>query len=136
MITLEEMFGKKIHHRDATEERVANAIELLKRVNSLLTELEYEPPVCPFTDCQISGSMGGSGDGGFRLQNSKTGATYSSHKQGQAVDIFDPRGRLDSLITDKILREHNLFRESPSATPGWCHLTTRPPKSFKRTFLP
>lgn len=136
MITLAELFGKKICHPDATEERIANAIKLLKKVNMLIETIGYEPPVCPNTDCQISGSLHGSGDGGFRLQSSKTGAKNSSHKQGMAVDVYDPKGILDAHITDTLLREHDLYREAPSATPGWCHLTTRAPRSKKRTFLP
>jgi hypothetical protein len=29
-----------------------------------------------------------------------------------------------------------LYREDPGSTPGWVHLTTRAPKSGRRTFIP
>jgi len=136
MITLKEMFGEKIHSPDATEERLTNAKELLKRIDLLFDYLEYEPPVCPNTGTQISGSLHGEGDGGFRLQSSKTGAAKSSHKEGQAIDIYDPYNQLDDMLSDKILEKFNLYREHPSATPHWCHLTTRAPRSGNRTFYP
>jgi len=136
MITLEQLFGAKMQHPNATPERVANGIELLTRVSELLEYLEYVPPICPNTGTQISGSKGGSGDGGFRLQTSGTGAKKSSHKEGQAVDIYDPRGVLDDLLSDEILDNHDLYREHPDDTPGWCHLTTRAPRSGRRTFHP
>jgi hypothetical protein len=34
------------------------------------------------------------------------------------------------------LVEHNLYREHPDATKGWCHLSTRKPPSGNRTFRP
>lgn len=136
MITIAQMFQGKMKSPDANEERIKNAEVLLSKVNNLLLDIEYSPPTCPNTSCQISGSLHGSGDGGFRLQNSKTGAAHSSHKEGQAVDIFDPKGYLDRMIDDELLLQYDLYRESPSATPGWCHLTTRAPRSGRRTFQP
>jgi|SRR5687768_15831248 len=136
MITMEDLFGKKIDHPDATEERKENARDLLERVNKLFAYLEYEPKICPNTGTQISGSLHGEGDGGFRLQTSKTGAAKSSHKEGQAVDVYDPYGRLDGMLNNKILSMFELYREHPEETPGWCHLTTRAPRSGRRTFYP
>lgn len=136
MITLEEMFRGKMDHPDATEERLDNARDLLEKVSKLFVYLEYEPKICPNTGCQISGSLHGDGDGGFRLQSSKTGAVKSSHKEGQAVDVYDPGGKLDMMLNDKILSMFELYREHPSETPGWCHLTTRAPRSGRRTFYP
>ena len=136
MITLEEMFAGKMDSPDATEERLENARDLLEKVGKLLAYIEYEPKVCPNTGCQISGSLHGSGDGGFRLQSSKTGAPHSSHKEGQAVDVYDPGNKIDDMLDDKILSMFGLYREHPDATPGWCHLTTRAPRSGRRTFRP
>jgi len=81
----------------------------------------------------ISGSKGGSGDGGFRLTTATTGAALSSHKEASGIDIYDEGDKLDNLLDahPEILEKFNLYRETPSATRGWCHLTKRPPKSGK-----
>lgn len=61
-----------------------------------------------------------------------------------AVDLYDPEDLIDGYISqfDKpngdndILRDCGLYREHPSKTAGWCHLSTRAPGSKKRTFFP
>lgn len=152
MITLEQYFsggkgrfGEKLLHADATGERQERAELLLDRVNAMLAEAAsagaYADEIDDDTGSQISGVQGGSGDGGFRLQNSGTGAGRSKHKEGAAVDIFDPSGKLDAWLTDAILKRYGLFREHPSATNGWCHVQTIPPGAWKadselRTYLP
>ena len=132
MITLAQYFGSKPH----TPEHEAAATELLDRVEKLCMTLAWDWPIDPDTGTSISGSRGGAGDGGFRLPTATTGAAMSSHKEAKAVDIFDPKNELDDLITDALLTAYGLYREAPEKTPGWCHLTTRAPKSGKRTFTP
>lgn len=144
MITVQEYFGGKPHGA----EHLAAAEDLLARVNALVSEAEAagscSPTVCPNTGTEISGSKGGSGDGGFRLPGSKTGAATSSHKEARAVDVYDPQGKLDGWLdrfegeggANSKLEEHGLYREAPIATPGWCHLSTRAPRSGRRTFFP
>lgn len=143
MITKKQYFGYKIEHENATQQRQDNAEVLLSRVNVLLDYAEmqsaYEVVHNPYTDTQISGSKGGSGDGGFRLQTSSTGAARSSHKEGMGIDVYDPGDRLDKWLTDEILEEFDLYREHPDYTRGWCHLQTRPVVSGGkaiRTFKP
>lgn len=136
MIRLSEYVGKWIESPDWTQERRLNAITLLDRVNRLLDYMGQEHGVevlkNPTTGSQVSGST----YGGFRPQNCPQGAPNSSHKQGMAVDIYDPTNRLDIALNDEILTQFNLYREAPSATNSWCHLSTRAPGSGKRTFLP
>lgn len=136
MITNEQYFAAKPH----TPEQEAEATALLANVNSLLTEALLDGGVpevlCPNTGTQVSGSKGGSGDGGFRLQTATTGSGRSSHKEARGVDVYDPGDKLDAWITDEILESHGLYREAPESTPGWCHLTTRAPGSGHRTFQP
>lgn len=136
MITLEKYFGGKQH----TKEQSLAATDLLARVNSLLIEAAqqgaYSYDVDCDTGCFISGSKGGTGDGGFRLPDATTGSPLSSHKEAKGIDIYDPCNKLDDWITDGILATHGLYREHPSKTLGWCHLTTRAPGSKSRTFLP
>lgn len=130
VITLAEYFGDKAH----TDEHAVNAVELLRRVGTLLDKYGRMPPFNPKRGDQISGNRGG--DGGFRLPDSQTGVAKSSHKEGKAVDIYDPGNDLDSWITDSILTSVDLYREHPDSTAQWVHLTTRPPGSGKRTFFP
>ena len=132
MITKEQYFQAKPH--TAADED--NFYGLMTRVNDLLTFLDYKVPTCPNTGSQISGSKGGSGDGGFRLNTATTGAALSSHKQAMAVDLYDPDNALDDMLTDALLEQFDLYREHPADTEHWCHLTTRAPHSGHRTFLP
>ena len=132
MVTKEQYFAGKPHTAD---DELA-FLTLATRVEQLLHELGYVPPTCPNTGSIISGSKGGSGDGGFRLQTATTGAALSSHKQAMAIDVYDPEEKLDSMVTDALLTKCDLYREAPASTPHWAHLTTRAPHSGNRTFLP
>ena len=133
MITIRDYFGPWIGHRDATLDRRAAATLLLGKVNALLAEASgLALRENPTTGTMISGLD----LGGFRPEACKVGARTSSHKEGRGVDIYDPDNNLDQWLTDVVLERHDLYREAPSATPGWCHLTDRPPGSKRRTFLP
>lgn len=136
MISLDQYFGQYASHPDAGIGMWHNAENLLDRVNSLLSEYQdatgKEPPIDEDTNSQISGN----GNGGFRPRNCPVGSPSSSHKEGRGVDIKDPSNLLDDWITDDILKQFNLYREHPSATDGWIHLTDRAPPSGKRTFAP
>lgn len=132
MITIAQYFAAKPH----TPEQEELAADLLDRVDKLCAVVAWDWPVCPNTGTSVSGSKGGSGDGGFRLTTATTGAASSSHKEARAVDVYDPRNELDELITDELLASEGLYREAPDSTPGWVHLTTRAPKSGRRTFIP
>lgn len=65
-------------------------------------------------------------------------ATRSKHMSGHAIDISDPEGDLDEWCMDneETLQTIGLWLEHPSATKGWCHVQTVPPKSGKRVFYP
>lgn len=123
---------------EATLEMKTNAQELLRKVDALLMRSVldgvYGAPIDPDTGTLISGSRGGAGDGGFRLSTSTTGAAHSPHKTAHAVDVYDPANILDAWLTDEILEEFGLFRETPTATNGWCHLQDTPPRSGRRTY--
>lgn len=140
MITSEEYFNVKINSPEVTPRVLECADILLARVNALLEFAEnegfYEPTNDEDTGSEISGSKNGAGDGGFRLSTSKTGAQFSAHKRGCAVDIYDPENNLDDNLTDDTLTKFNLYREHPSSTPGWCHLQSLSPGSGNRTFRP
>lgn len=111
------------------------AKELLERVNALIDDYRQstgkDVPINPHTGSMISGRT----EGGFRLPDCAQGASFSSHKEAKGVDIYDPNNELDNWITQKILKKHDLYREHPSQTLTWLHLSTRPPKSGCRTFI-
>lgn len=120
-------------HSTADEE---NAQLLLDRVNAMLSDLGWDYPVDPDTGCSISGSKGGSGDGGYRMSTTTTGKSGSKHKTAHAVDVYDPKNELDDLLTDELLTSCGLYREHPDDTPGWTHLQDVPPGSGRHTFKP
>lgn len=144
MITPEQYF-RKPH----TPQQAADAADLLARRDALRADWMAATgrtcPVDPDTDSEISGAAGGDGDGGFRTPGTRTGAEHSSHRRAKGVDDYDPDNALDEWLTtfdtdggrhNAMLEKHDLYREHPSATKGWCHLTTLPPGSGKRTFMP
>lgn len=67
-------------------------------------------------------------------------APNSKHMTAQAIDLYDPEGELDEwLITSAgqiVLQDLGLWLEHPSATKGWCHLQSVPPRSKNRVFYP
>lgn len=140
MITLPDYFNSKFDHPEATEAMKDNARQLLDRVNALLDEARqagvYGDWIDADTGTCVSGSRGGSGDGGFRLQASATGAPRSAHKTARAVDVFDPKDELDKWVSDAILSRHGLYREAGEKTPGWLHVQSIAPGSGRRTFMP
>lgn len=136
-ILIADYFGKWINHPDLTDKVMANAIILLDRVNPLLDaafEDGIDLQINPLTGSFVAGNT----YGGFRPQDCPQGAPQSSHKQGMAVDVFDKTNELDewAFKNQDRLRLFDLYIEHPQATPRWCHLTTRPPGSGKRVFLP
>ncbi|MCV2365524.1 hypothetical protein LNV23_18910 [Paucibacter sp. DJ1R-11] len=67
-------------------------------------------------------------------------APNSKHMTGCAIDLYDPDGELDDWLVggegQAALVALGLWMEHPSATKGWAHLQTLPPKSRKRVFYP
>lgn len=138
MITPAQYFGKKPHN----DIQATNAQCLLGSVNRLLDEAHaddcYGYWIDPDTGTQISGSKGGSGDGGFRTSDSKTGAKSSKHRDANAVDVYDPGRKLAQWVNDHKdrLAHHGLYCEDFRWTPTWCHFQRVPPGSGKRIYIP
>jgi hypothetical protein len=91
-------------------------------------------PVNPRTGSCVSGET----YGGFRPQSCPIGSPKSSHKEGMAVDIYDPKGEIDNWCMENLnrLEECGLYLEHPSKTVHWCHVSTRAPGSGRRVFMP
>lgn len=135
MITLEEYFGK--FRSEATPEHVANAIALLRSVSALhdaLVTMGVTLPYNPKTNSLISGSQ----FGGYRPQDCCEGAPQSAHKQGLAVDLYDPNGEIDLTLYNHqdLLIQYGIYIEHPEKTPNWSHWSIKPPKSGKHVFYP
>ena len=137
MITLSEYVG--VHHNspDWNVERQANALKLIAACHDLQAYAEADGVVFkinPKTKSQISGET----LGGFRPQSSKVGAPKSSHKEGLAVDLYDPDGAIDSwcMVNFEKMAECGIYIEHPSKTIGWSHWTIKRPGSGNRVFFP
>ena len=134
MITLRDYWmGRDVSHRsELTDEIRANAAETVERANKLL---EWYQSVTKDQESRFVTS-------GWRpaAVNAETpgAAMRSKHMTGQAVDISDPEGDLDewALEHPELLEDFGLYLEHPSATKGWCHVQTVPPKSGRRVFFP
>lgn len=65
------------------------------------------------------------------------GAPKSSHLEGMAVDLADPKGDLAKwiLANQDELETNGLWMEDPASTKGWVHLQSRP-VTGKRIFKP
>lgn len=67
-------------------------------------------------------------------------APRSRHLTCQAIDLYDPEGALDEWLMgftgQKVLADLGLWMEHPSATKGWSHVQTVPPRSGNRVFYP
>ena len=140
MITLSQYLGKFDNSPDLTDEYKLNALNLLRAVEKLQNLAEAsgtEFKVNPVTNSQVSGSQ----YGGFRPKDCPEGAMHSSHKEGLAVDIYDPQNRIDAwcmMHSGKggLLEQCGIYIEHPDATNHWSHWTIKAPGSGNRVFRP
>lgn len=137
MIKVQDYFGHWLTSPDVTPERQSNALKLLEAVNALMAEMEDSMmyfPTNPATRSQVSGEL----YGGFRPQVCTIGASHSAHKEGLAVDIYDPSDQIDRWLmkNQNLLEKYGIYIEHPDSTPRWSHWSVRPPKSGKHVFVP
>jgi hypothetical protein len=137
MFTLADYVGVHADSPDWTEDRQQNAIALIMACTKLQTMMESDNvhfPLNPATGTTISGET----YGGFRPQDCPIGAPNSAHKEGQAVDRFDPDSDIDAWLESHqdALVECGIYIEHPSTTPGWSHWSIRPPASGNHIFYP
>lgn len=148
MITLREYFGPWWDHPDATDEIKQNASSLLIACAALEQLAMVDGVSFPEHERSLSGlhwydesDISGNGYGGFRPQDCPVGAMHSSHKEGLAVDRYDPNNNIDawcmanSGISGK-LYQCGIYIEHPTATPFWSHWTIRRPGSGNIVFFP
>ena len=136
-LSIEDYFGPWLNTADATPEIKEDAEHLVEAVNALMALAEFDEVmfhINPHTGTMVSGQT----YGGFRPQSCTQGAKNSSHKQGLAVDLFDPQGAIDEWCVNNLdkLEACGIYLESPTDTPGWAHWTIRRPGSGNRVFKP
>lgn len=123
MITLDQyLMGRK---EGLTSDLLSNAQDTINKVNRLLQLFGSTRKVTSgYRPAAINAAVGG--------------AKKSNHMLCKACDLEDKDGKLDAWCYDNQpkLAEIGLWLEHPSATPGWCHLQTVPPKSGVRVFRP
>lgn len=128
MLTIQDYWmGRDRKYPDSlTPEIEGNALELIDRVNILLSEFGQERKVnSGWRPPEVNGKTPGA-------------APLSKHMKGLAIDLADPEGDLDEWCMDNLdsLERIGLWMEHPAATKGWCHLQSLPPRSGKRVFYP
>jgi hypothetical protein len=137
MITEHEYFGIYKGHPNATPEVCANARDLLQRVNAVYAAAAADG--CELPDNPSTGSgVSGRRHGGFRPRDSEVGADNSLHKDGKAVDRYDPKRQFASwcMAHLRVLEAHGLYMEDTRWTPTWVHLQCQPPRSGRRVYIP
>lgn len=126
-ITASGKYPERLKSSELTDEVKKNAQKLLDKVNALLKDLNLK-------DIKVSS--------GFRPSavnaNIKGAAKKSNHLSGNALDLLDPKNKLDELFMNnlKLLEKHGLYLEHPSKTNTWSHLQQVPPASGNRVFMP
>ena len=137
MITIEQYFGPYIGHADVTVTRKANAVQLLVACGKLEEIMRLDGVTFRDSPTTHSG-VSGEGNGGFRPQDCPIGAARSSHKEGLAVDRYDPDGNIDlwCMNHQQVLAECGIYIEHPSKTLHWSHWTIKAPGSGNRVFMP
>ena len=128
MLTLTDYWmGRDVTHpQDLTGEIEANAADTVDKANRLLAAFGEQRGITS----------------GWRPPSINAGtpnaAPRSKHMLGLAIDLADPEGDLDDWCMEhlEVLAGLGLSLEHPSATKGWCHVQTVPPKSGKRVFYP
>lgn len=119
MITLKDFltasgkYPEREHHPEVTPEVLANAHTLLEKVNNFLNELEITSVVVSsgFRPSEVNANIGNA-------------AKKSLHMTGRAIDLVDPKGELDKLVSsrDDLKKKYDLWQEDPGHTVTWCHL--------------
>lgn len=140
MINLSDYFGKFSSSPDLTDERRENAMRLIVACSNLESLAKIDGIRFPDNSATKTG-VSGSVYGGFRPQDCSIGAAHSAHKEGLAVDRYDPTGEIDKWCLlnsgkDGKLEQCGIYIEHPSKTRGWSHWSIKAPASGHRVFYP
>lgn len=136
-ITLKDWLGPYADHPDGTPAVREAAIEMLTKVNELYAMAADDGLAMPDNPSTGTG-VAGQRNGGFRPQVTSVGAKGSRHKDGHAVDRYDPKREFARWCLRNLdeLSKRGLHMEDPRWTPTWVHLQDVPPGSGRRIFIP
>lgn len=128
VITLADYYmGRDVTYASSlTDALRKNAIETVRRANMLLDTFGQQRKVnSGWRPPQVNAQTPGA-------------AIFSRHMTCEAVDLADPLGDLDAWLYNDTgrLQELQLWMESPTATPGWCHVQIVAPRSGNLVFIP
>jgi hypothetical protein len=143
MFTLFDYIGIHRNSPDWTPERQHNA-QLLIAASTLLQMRLQSDGVHFHTNPKTGTTISGETYGGFRPQDCPQGAPNSAHKEGLAVDRYDPFNEIDDwlLAHEEVLKELGIYIEHPTpsgtyrGTPYWSHWSIRAPGSKHHIFYP
>lgn len=138
MITLDEYVGPWAESPDWTPHRKANATTRLLPATWALEKIMREAGIVFRNNPKTGSGISGKTLGGFRPNDCAVGAVRSWHKEGMAVDRYDPAGEIDAWCMNHLdaLERCGIWLEHPSKTVGWSHWQCTPPRSGNRVFLP
>lgn len=136
-ITIEDYLMGRIDFMTLPSDQQTNILQLLQKVNKLLTEFGEERGVSSgyrtmkdhlriYEDINKKKKAAG-------LPEIKVPMS-SEHLKGGAIDLKDVDGKLKKFCTDAILSKYDLYMEHPDFTDTWCHLQLK--KTSKRVFRP
>lgn len=140
-ITVEQYFLKYAdeYKSELHPQIIQNAVILLDKVNKLIQAMQMDGIGMDLIPLRHSLVCFTSGWRPRKVNEATPGAAkFSLHISGEAIDLSDPDGSIDEwcVSNTRILRELGLFMEHPSATKGWCHVQSKPPKSGRLIFYP
>lgn len=88
---------------------------------------------------RLHSEISGAGNGGVRPPDATVGAPLSAHKDGRALDLYDPKRLIMAWLLGagrQMLETLELYVEHPQWTRSWVHVQYGPPKSGNRFFVP
>lgn len=143
MITRAQWLGPYAAHPAARAVRLlANGDALLAAVNRML-DVAASAGVSLTENPTTHSLVSGSGNGGFRPPDCPVGAPLSQHKNGNALDVYDPdRALMRWLLAERRrLFDLGLWLEHPQWCATWVHCQSVPPAGWtpdtpRRVFVP
>jgi hypothetical protein len=122
---------------ELTQEKQLKAGTTVQRINQLIARMRADG-----IDIQTNPNTQSAVSSGWRPAainaNTAGAAVKSKHMTCEACDLYDPDGEIDewALANPDVLADLDLWQEHPSATKGWAHFQTVPPRSGNRVFYP
>ncbi len=107
-----------------------NLVTLLAKINEVRSA--YGVPMI------VTSGLRSQDDQARLIADGKSNAPKSHHLTGEAVDIYDPDGKLAEWVTVNLdlMESIGLWMEDFDHTRGWVHFQIIGPKSGNRVFIP